>query len=228
MNLDGRRPRRIATRIAALVALAAGLWAGASAAGAMPDAPPETVYPAAFPAALVPQPMAMPAVMPTARTPLAALRARIATAVPAGGQDWRCLAQAIYHEARGEPLQGQVAVAEVVLNRRDSGRYPATVCGVVEQGTGERNRCQFSYWCDGRSDAVEDRAAWDRAGRVARAMLDGAPRPLTGGAMFYHARAVSPGWADDFTRTAAIGDHLFYREEGRGLAGLHMASNASR
>jgi hypothetical protein len=147
----------------------------------------------------------------------------IVDASPEGDEEWRCLSEAIYHEARGESLEGQVAVAEVVLNRRDSGRYPDSVCGVVEQGTGEKWKCQFSYFCDGLSDAVNDEQAWATAGRVARVMLDGAPRQLTEGAMFYHTKAVSPYWADEFTQTAEIGAHLFYREDQ-----LQMASNASQ
>jgi spore germination cell wall hydrolase CwlJ-like protein len=120
------------------------------------------------------------------------------------------------------PLEGQLAVAEVILNRRDSGRYPSTVCGVVEQGTGEKWMCQFSYYCDGLSDEVTDRRSWEHLGRVARVMLDGAPRDLTDGAMFYHTKAVNPYWADQFFETAEIGAHLFYTDED-----IQMASNAS-
>ncbi len=140
-------------------------------------------------------------------------------ATPAGDGEWRCLAEALYFEARGESLEGQIAVAEVILNRRDSGRYPDTVCGVVHQGTGERDACQFSYSCDGRSDAIADAEAWAQVGRVARAMLDGAPRGLTDGATFYHADYCDPYWADVFAETTQIGVHVFYRDdEGRRLA----------
>ncbi len=156
-------------------------------------------------------------------TDLSGLEELIEDAAPEGDEQWRCLSEAIYHEARGEALEGQIAVAEVVLNRRDSGRYPSTVCGVVEQGAGQRNACQFSYYCDGRSDTVADKVAWAEVGRVARVMLDGAPRLLTDGAMFYHNKAVSPYWAQDFTRTAQIGTHLFYRED----APIRLASSAS-
>jgi hypothetical protein len=129
----------------------------------------------------------------------------------------------ILAEARGETLVGQVAVAEVILNRRDSGKYPATVCGVVEQGTGEKYMCQFSYYCDGLSDEIGDRDAWAQVGRVARVMMDGAPRDLTNGAMFYHTKAVEPYWADEFYETAEIGAHLFYREDE-----VRMIASASR
>jgi hypothetical protein len=151
------------------------------------------------------------------------VEAAVGRAKAEGDEEWECLSQAIYHEARGEPLLGQIAVAEVILNRRDSGEYPKTVCGVVEQGTGERNMCQFSYYCDGLSDEIADETAWDKAGRVARVMLDGAPRRLTMGAMFYHTQAVEPYWADEFHETAEIGAHIFYREDS-----LQMASSASR
>ena len=150
------------------------------------------------------------------------LEAMIAAATPEGDAEWRCLTEALYFEARGESLQGQIAVAEVILNRRDGGRYPDSVCGVVQQGTGEKHMCQFSYFCDGLSDEIGDKEAWDHLGRIARAMLDGAPRDLTDGAEFYHTKAVSPYWADEFYQTAEIGAHLFYVEEQ-----VQMASNAS-
>jgi spore germination cell wall hydrolase CwlJ-like protein len=111
--------------------------------------------------------------------------------------------------ARGESLKGQFAVAEVILNRVDSPRYPNTVCGVVEQGG--RGGCQFSYHCDGARDVMRDREAVDTAGRIARLMLDGAPRQLTYGATHFHTRAVNPRWSRVYDRTAAIGAHLFYK-----------------
>ncbi len=136
----------------------------------------------------------------------------MAQPAPEGGADWQCLTEAIYFESRGESLQGQFAVAEVILNRRDSGLYPRSVCGVVrQQGNGG---CQFSYVCDGSSNKMRDRAARDMAGRIARVMLDGAPRQLTAGATHFHTRSVSPGWSKSFARTAAIGSHLFYRQPG--------------
>jgi spore germination cell wall hydrolase CwlJ-like protein len=128
-----------------------------------------------------------------------------------GGAAWRCLAEAIYFEARGEPVRGQVAVAEVILNRVDSSAYPGTVCKVVHQGTGQRYRCQFTYTCDGAAETIRERGAWARAGKIARLMLDGAPRVLTGGATHYHTTEVSPRWAASFPHTATIGVHRFYR-----------------
>jgi hypothetical protein len=139
----------------------------------------------------------------------------IAAATPEGDGEWECMTQALYFEARGESLEGQIAVAEVILNRRDSGRYPETVCGVVQQGTGEKWMCQFSYYCDGLSDEPHDHEAWEAMGRIAR--------DLTDGAQFYHTKAVDPYWADEFYQTAEIGAHLFYVEDQ-----VQMASNASQ
>ena len=124
-----------------------------------------------------------------------------------------CLAEALYFEARGERLTGVFGVAEVILNRRDSGSYPDTVCGVVRQGAnGQLWGCQFSYNCDGQPETITDQAAWDRVSTVARTMLADGPRHLTKGATHYHTRAVSPSWASRIPRTAEIGAHLFYRE----------------
>ena len=147
------------------------------------------------PATLAPQPTVQPA--------------------PTGGAEWQCLTEALYFEARGESLRGMYAVAEVILNRRDSGDYPNSVCGVVNQGTGAQYACQFTYTCDGRSDVVSERGAWNVVGQVAAQMLAGAPRTLTDGATHYHTRGVSPSWARRFPQTAAIGAHLFYRQPTR-------------
>lgn len=128
---------------------------------------------------------------------------------PTGDAQWECLTEALYFEARGESLEGQVAVAEVILNRVDSPLYPRTVCGVVKQRGG--GGCQFSYVCRGTTKMREKDAA-DLAGRIARAMLDGAPRLLTDGATHFHTRGVRPSWSKRFARTASIGSHLFYRQ----------------
>ncbi|KJS43947.1 MULTISPECIES: cell wall hydrolase [unclassified Roseovarius] len=132
-----------------------------------------------------------------------------------GGAEWRCLAEALYFEARGESIKGQFAVAEVILNRVDDPSYPNTVCGVIHQGTGRKYECQFTYTCDGHSDVIAERAAYQTVGKVARLMVDGAPRSLTSGATHYHTRAVAPRWARQFPRTASIGVHHFYRQPTR-------------
>jgi len=124
---------------------------------------------------------------------------------------WQCLTEALYFEARGESVKGQFAVAEVILNRVDRGYFPDSVCGVVKQGTGKRFQCQFTYVCDGRDEVIREPAAYERLGKIARIMLDGAPRPLTFGATNYHTKFVSPRWAKKFPRTAIIGVHYFYR-----------------
>ncbi len=128
-----------------------------------------------------------------------------------GGEEWRCLTEALYFEARGESVKGQFAVAEVILNRVSSKKFPNSVCGVVRQGTGKRFECQFTYNCDGNKEIVDEKTAWNRVGKVARLMLDGAPRGLTAGATHYHTTAVSPRWSRKFALTATIGVHQFYR-----------------
>ncbi len=132
-----------------------------------------------------------------------------------GGPEWECLTEALYFEARGETTNGKFAVAEVILNRAESPDYPDTVCGVVNQGTGRKYACQFSYTCDGIPDRVNEKAAWNEVGRIAKIMIDDGPRKLTAGATHYHTRAVNPSWAGRIPRTAAIGAHLFYREATR-------------
>lgn len=131
--------------------------------------------------------------------------------VGAPSADWACLTEALYFEARGETLVGQVAVAEVILNRVDSRKYPNSVCGVVRQGENGSKGCQFSYRCDGNSDEMHETKARKRVGQVAWVMLDGKPRILTGDATHYHTRAVRPKWSKKLVKTARIGDHLFYR-----------------
>ena len=129
-----------------------------------------------------------------------------------GGEDFQCLAEALYFEARGESVKGQFAVAEVILNRVDSPTFPSSVCGVIHQGSGRKFSCQFTYTCDGREEVIHEPAAYARVAKVAAIMLKAdAPRPLTDGATFYHTLHVSPNWARKFDHTATIGVHEFYR-----------------
>ncbi|MDU8911939.1 cell wall hydrolase [Aestuariicoccus sp. MJ-SS9] len=133
-----------------------------------------------------------------------------------GGAEWECLAEALYFEARGETVKGQFAVAEVILNRVDSGRFPDSVCGVIHQGTGKRYGCQFTYTCDGHPEKISEPTAWARVGKVAKAMISGvAPRNLTKGATHYHTKAVRPAWSRVYDHTATIGTHKFYRHTWR-------------
>ncbi len=132
-----------------------------------------------------------------------------------GGPELQCLAEALYFEARGETVKGQFAVAEVILNRVESERFPGSACGVITQGTGKKYQCQFTYKCDGYKEVIAEPRAYQRVLKVARAALDGAAPELTQGATHYHTTAVSPRWSRVYTKTAAIGDHIFYRHTWR-------------
>lgn len=124
----------------------------------------------------------------------------------------RCLANAVYFEARGEPIEGQMAVAQVVLNRAFSGFYPNDVCGVVYQGSHRRLSCQFTFACDGIRDRVSEADAWARAKRVARDTLDGKLWvEEVGKSTHYHAYWVRPWWVRSMRKIHKIGVHTFYR-----------------
>lgn len=138
--------------------------------------------------------------------------------VAEGGREFECLATALYFEARGESIEGQFAVAEVILNRVDAPQYPDSICDVVYQGASSGGGCQFSFACDGLPERIGERRAFERAAKIARLMKDGAPRLLTEGATHFHTRSVNPRWSRAFARTAAIGAHLFYRQPGVALA----------
>lgn len=122
-----------------------------------------------------------------------------------------CLAQAIYYEARGEPLPGQIAVAEVVMNRTASKRYPDTVCGVVFQNDHMKNRCQFSFACDGKTDVPPQGDSWSRSVALASYVMADNTMRLTDAATHYHADYVSPIWSQSLEKTVVIGRHIFYR-----------------
>ncbi len=123
-----------------------------------------------------------------------------------------CLALTVYFEARNEPVAGQVAVAQVVLNRVDSPEYPSTVCDVVTQGGEIRTDCQFSFYCDGASDTPFNETAWRASLLVASAVLAGSGHVELQGALNYHATYVSPWWAPKLRRVATIGYHTFYEQ----------------
>lgn len=131
-----------------------------------------------------------------------------------GGKQWECLAEALYFEARGESIAGQFAVAEVILNRVSDTRYPDSVCGVINQGTGRKFRCQFTYTCDGRPEKIGEPVAWARVGKIAKLVLDGEKLGLTSGATHYHTVNVAPKWSKTFVHTGQIGVHHFYRRPG--------------
>lgn len=123
----------------------------------------------------------------------------------------RCLAEAVYFEARSEPEAGQAAVAQVVLNRVRSGIYPTTVCGVVYQDRAHPFACQFSFACEGKSLRVEEPAPWATATRIAEGVADGKIfDPRLASAINYHAVYVRPFWAPTLKRLDRIGLHVFY------------------
>lgn len=171
------------------------------------------------------------ALPPSLRTALpsgAAARARVSFVAPAdrGGLDRtldrtldrdlvkerRCLAEAVYFEARGESEQGQAAVAQVVLNRVASGLYPATICGVVYQNRHRHNACQFSFACDGRSLRVTEQDSWRTAVRIAAEVTRGETYVQdVGDSTHYHADYVRPRWARSLEKMDVIGHHIFYK-----------------
>ncbi len=120
----------------------------------------------------------------------------------------RCVALAMYWEARGEGREGMLAVGSVVLNRVADRRFPNSVCGVVYEG-GETPPCQFSWWCDGKSDRPTQEVAWSESLGLAYELLAARPKDPTDGALFFHNTSVRPSWRRE--RTARIGDHVFYR-----------------
>jgi len=132
-----------------------------------------------------------------------------------GGNEWECLTEALYFEARGETVKGQFAVAEVILNRVKSERFPGSTCGVINQGTGKKYQCQFTYTCDGQKETIHEPRAYERVSKVARLALDGVAPKITKGATHYHTKAVSPRWSRVYTKTASIGTHIFYRHTWR-------------
>jgi N-acetylmuramoyl-L-alanine amidase len=201
---------------AAFVAIFGAGYAGPSMAWEVTETPLTTAFtepavdsaPAAVPiGAPPPAASAAPALAAGPETPahpsLAELVADHARSETTDAQH-ECLAGAVYFEAKGEPLRGQLSVAQVVLNRARSGRFPASVCGVVKQ------RGQFSFVHSGRFPAIARASlAWKRAvaiAHIAREALAEGPAPR---ALFFHARRVSPGWK--LTRVAAVGNHIFYR-----------------
>jgi hypothetical protein len=127
-----------------------------------------------------------------------------------------CLALNIYHEARGEPVEGKIAVGQVVMNRVADPGFPTRICDVVTQGGAwPYDRCQFSWWCDGLSDRPDNPGAWTDSRDLARRILDGLVNDPTRGALWYHAEHVTPEWQSDFVRQGKIGRHVFYVRQER-------------
>ncbi len=123
----------------------------------------------------------------------------------------RCLAMNIYFEARSESVQGQLAVGHVVMNRVSDAKFPNTVCKVIHQGGQKRrNRCQFSWWCDGKDDVPRNKQSWRASVRLAHEINNGWTTDPTGGALWYHATYVKPYWRRAFAVGPEIGRHIFY------------------
>ena len=130
-----------------------------------------------------------------------------------------CLAMNLYHETRGETLAGNIAVGYVTMNRVADPRYPDTVCGVVHQAKYHgwdlvnpiKNRCQFSWYCDGLSDNPQDGKAMLESVLIAQHIIAGTVTDISEGATHYHATYVNPYWADDMTVVLEVGQHIFYK-----------------
>ena len=133
----------------------------------------------------------------------------------------QCMTEVIYWEARNQTIEGKIAVGSVVLNRVRSPDFPDTVCDVVRQGPLDGspitlNRCQFSYYCDGKSDApptedMREIVAWDMSYFVAEALLLDVIDRNAGGGTYYHADYVEPFWSEEYTQVKVVGDHIFYK-----------------
>jgi hypothetical protein len=127
-----------------------------------------------------------------------------------------CLAQAIYHEARGESATGQMAVANIIVNRARSTKFPQSLCGVIYQNADKgKYRCQFTFACDGRDDTPGERRAWAASQDLAREVYAEFAQGedigvLPGTALYYHTTAVRPSWANTFSRVAVVDSHIFY------------------
>jgi hypothetical protein len=206
--------RRADCMLAGAVFLSLSTVAAVAAYDPYTDVQPaaQPVAAATIVAALKAPPPDIPDVAPTPRPAFSRLRIEVALAdlVTEG----TCLAEAMYYEARGEGIDGEKAIAEVVLRRTHRSGYPRSVCGVVHQGEGQL--CQFSFVCDGAMERPRTASDWQRALRLATRILSGT-LPLndaTGGAIAFHTVDVQPDWSG-LVRTVQIGNHVFYRRPGR-------------
>lgn len=227
------RPRRWLAAVL-ILALALGIWHRAEQAQVPVGPPPHIDAPFAR-AALRPltaqQAVTWNARVADTRTPVPAARAFITPG--AGAEDQaraqQCLAAAVYYEAGSESVDGQRAVAQVVLNRVRHPAYPHTVCGVVWQGSERPQGCQFTFTCDGALARRPDPRGWARALEIAREALDGYVFAPVGWATHYHADYVVPYWASSLQKITQIGAHIFYRWDGGwGRPGAFASAYAGR
>ena len=134
-------------------------------------------------------------------------------------KDLICLAENIYWEARNQSLEGKLAVAHVTINRVKSNKFPNNVCGVVKQtkfypsGKIDLHSCQFSWYCDGKSDEPKNFKSWEDAKSIAADFLKRNPSDFTKGSLWYHNLDVSPGWSTSLQKALVVGDHVFYKEQ---------------
>lgn len=124
-----------------------------------------------------------------------------------------CLSRTIYWEARGEEAAGMEAIANVVMNRLGHEGFPNTICEVVMQGR-EQGACQFSWWCDGRSDDATEDESYAIAKEIARKALNRHLTDRTGGALYFHQRKVTPSWSTEYIKTVEVGGFVFYKPQG--------------
>ena len=136
------------------------------------------------------------------------------TSVDDASRAAECLTAAVYYEARSQSVEGQRAVAQVVLNRVRDRAFPNSVCGVVYQGAKRRTGCQFSFTCDGSRNRPRELGAWDRARAVAAAALGGSVYAPVGAATSFHTTSILPWWASSLARITTVGAHVFYRWQG--------------
>ena len=123
-----------------------------------------------------------------------------------------CLAKNIYFEAGNQPLAGRIAVGQVTINRKNHGMFPHTICEVVYQGGETRHRCQFSWYCDGKSDVPTDSETWMESIILAFRLLNFDDMDITEGSLWYHANYIDkPYWSDELTPTVVINNHIFYK-----------------
>lgn len=182
---------------------------------ARPDPPLRIVADPGLPPGAAQTALELNAVRPFDDAPIRPMRPFVLKAGAADQQRAeQCLAQAIYYEAAREPLKGQEAVAQVVLNRLRHPAYPKSVCGVVYEGSARATGCQFTFTCDGSLRYRPEPALWARAVSVARRALGGGVNKDVGSATHYHANYVAPYWAPSLVKMTQVGAHIFYRWTG--------------
>ena len=142
----------------------------------------------------------------------------VETGVSVDNEELKCMAENIYFEGRAEPMVGKIAIGHVVMNRIEDKRFPDTVCGVVKQtkfypsGRIDLHSCQFSWYCDGKSDKPRDKKCWDDALLIAEVMITYSAIDVTDGALWYHSRKVQPEWSMVYVKTVSIDNHIFYKD----------------